>query len=268
MTLTIARLSGAFGAEVRGVDLAEGIGDNLFREIKQTWLDHDGVMVVRDQHRLTPTQHVELASRFGELIDPDTPDHRLAGYPLIYRVSYRVDENPKPREFVDTGNAWHADYADAEAWSGVSILHVIEMPPKGGDIFFADLYAAYDTLSPAMQQMLAPLAAVHASGAFVKHRRDLPGSIHPLVRTHPETGRKLLFVSPGFTTAIEGLSARESHVLLGFLKEHVTQPAFILRHRWIPGDLVFWDNRCNLHNAMGDYAGGGRVTFHRVSVRG
>ncbi len=268
MTFTISPLSGAFGAEVRGVDLAHGIGDNLFQTLKQTWLDHDGILVVRDQHRMTPVQHVDLASRFGALIDPDPPDHRLPGHPLVYRVSYPVAETPKPRDFVDTGNAWHADYADAGTWSGVSILHVIEMPPKGGDIFFADLYAAYDALSPAMQQMLAPLAAVHSSAAHVKHRDGKPGSVHPIVRTHPETGRKILFVSPGFTTAIVGLSSKESHALLGFLNDHVTQPAFILRHRWIAGDLVFWDNRCNLHNAMGDYAGGGRVTFHRVSVCG
>ena len=263
--LNITRLAGAFGAEVSDVVISD-IGDNVFKTLHQSWLDHDGLMVVRDQE-LTADTHVEFAARFGNhLLEAEPRDHALPGYPAVYHVDYAVDEKPAPRAFVDTGSEWHADYADTDEISGASVLHVIEMAPKGGDIFFADLYAAYDSLSPTMQDILSGLEAVHSSSSLVASS-DPKSATHPIVRRHPETGRDVLFISPGFTTEIVGMRKSESDALLGFLKNHVAQPAFIYRHHWIAGDVVIWDNRCTLHNALPDYYGGGRVTFNRVAVR-
>jgi len=263
--LSVTRLTGAFGAEVKGVVLSE-MGDNLFATLHRSWLDHDGLMVLRDQE-LTADAHVEFAARFGNhLLEAEPRDHALPGYPAIYHVDYTVAETPQPRAFVDTGGAWHAYYADTDEISGASILHVVEMAPKGGDIFFADLYAAYDALSPTMRDLLADLEGVHTSSAHVAAQTPKQ-AIHPIVRTHPETERSVLFISPGFTTEIVGLHRAESDALLGFLKAHVTQPAFIYRHHWVAGDVLVWDNRCTLHNALPDGHGGGRVTFNRVAVR-
>ena len=267
MTYTASRLAGAFGVEIVGIDLAKPLGDNLFNELHQTWLDHDGVMVVRDQV-LTPRHQVDFGARFGALFEADSREHAVPGHPEIYQVSYDVGQAPTVREFVDTGSAWHSDYANEYEWAGASLLYVEAMPPKGGDICFADLYAAYEALSPIMQGYLATLEAVHSAAAFVRGHEERPPAVHPLVRKHPESGRTTLFVSPGFTTEIVGLTPAESHALLGFLAAHCTQPAFTCRHHWIPGDLVIWDNRCNLHNALGDYSGGGRVAFRRVSAHG
>ena len=131
--LGLTRLAGGFGAEVRGILLSE-VGDNLFATLHKSWLDHDGLMVVRDQE-LTADAHVEFAARFGNhLLEAEPRDHALPGYPAIYHVDYAVAETPQPRAFVDTGGAWHADYADTDEISGASVLHVAEMAPKGGTI--------------------------------------------------------------------------------------------------------------------------------------
>ncbi len=268
MSLEIKRLAGSFGVEVSGIDLNGEIGANLFRTIHQAWLDHDGVMVVRDQ-RLTPASQLAFASRFGTVRTPDPPEFGLPDYPMVYSSAFDVADAPKLLDFTQTGAAWHSDYAYETEWAGASLLYVRAMPPKGGDILFADLYAAYDALSASMRAFLAPLKAVQRPVPIRRHDDEGdPAAVHPMVRTHPETGRQALYVSPGFTTEIVGLAPAESEALLKFLAAHCTQPQFVLRHHWVPGDLVVWDNRCNLHYALGDYSGGGRVDFQRVAVNG
>ncbi|MCH7550956.1 MAG: TauD/TfdA family dioxygenase [Proteobacteria bacterium] len=270
MAMTVNPLSPVLGAEVTGLDLSRPLGENLLGEVRQSWLEAGGLLVIPGQ-RLTTAQHIEFSSRFGPLFGAPGetalqetvsrylhPDH-----PEIYRVSNQVEDG-EPRGRAKAGNYWHSDVSFKERPAAASILRAIEVPAAGGDTLFANMTAAYEALSDAMKEMLAPLSAVHdfaqtAATQFAKPivvEDDLKGAnraVHPVVRTHPETGRKGLYVNPGMTVRLEGFEADESQALLGFLFGHATQHQFIYRHRWRQGDVVIWDNRSLMHCAVCDY---------------
>ena len=277
MGFTVNQLSPVLGAEVIGLDLSSPLSDAKFQEINQAWLDHNGVLVIRDQV-LTPEAHIAFSKRLGELEEHVVGQFLLDGYPQIYRVSTKVDENGKPMGNPESGRYWHSDLSYMERPAKASILYALEMPPSGGDTMLASMYAAYESLSPTMKQMLDGLMAVHdfrqvnnffaTLGPNQVQTAQTPPVEHPVVRTHPETGRKALFVNPGFTTHIVDLARSESDAVLEFLFAHATKPEFIYRHRWHLNDLLLWDNRCTVHHAIHDFYGTGHRHLHRTTVLG
>jgi taurine dioxygenase len=281
MSLTIQPVSPDLGIEVWGVDLAQPLGDNLFRELHQAWLDADGVLILRDQS-ITPELQIAFSRRFGAVAraddNPVIAQYCLPDHPEIFRVSNKKTGGvAQGRE--DAGTYWHADGTWQTMPSKASLLYALEVPPVGGDTMFTSLYRAYDTLSDTMRRLLDGLEALHSASnaATTSYGREFAGktdvlaaqsAVHPLVITHPESGRRALFVNRGYTTRIVGLSQPESDALLGFLFAHATAPEIVYRHRWRPGDLVVWDNRCTAHYAIADYKAVGDRYLHRTSVKG
>lgn len=277
--MRISAITAIAGAEVDGVDLRTGLSDQDFAAIRQAWLDHDGVLVIRGQ-KLTPEQHIAFSRRFGPLfgeqeqLQDTVKKYLLPGYPAIYRVSNKV-EGDKPLGRARAGTYWHSDVSFRKRPAMASILYGIEIPPVGGDTLFANMYAAWRALSPGLQRKLRGLHAVHdfAVAAPVSYTPDVieHGDFdgrnryrHPVVITHPETGRQALFVNPGFTSHIDGFEKSESDALLEFLYRHATRPEFVYRHRWRPNDLLIWDNRCLMHYAVADYSADRYL--HRTTV--
>jgi taurine dioxygenase len=264
--LTVRQLSPTIGAEIGGVDLRDELDDATIAAIRGLLLEHK-VIFFRDQD-ITAVQHIEFARRFGPLeIHPATPadqEHRE-----ILRISHGPDS--RGRE-----NNWHSDVTWRETPSLGSLLRAIEVPEVGGDTLFADMEAAYEQLSPAMKEWVCGLTAVHdIARVFAKvlgktaeelHAK-YPPQRHPVVRTHPETGRRSLYVNIGFTTHIEGLSAKESDWLLSHLYALAAVPENQCRFSWRANSIAFWDNRACQHYAASDYFPAVRI-MERVTVAG
>jgi len=250
--LSVRRLTPAIGAELEGIDLSLPLSDHQFREIHDALLDHL-VVFFRDQH-LTPEAHKAFGRLFGRLHIHPAPLGILEGHPEIIVVE--AHGNSKRI----AGEHWHSDVScDAEP-PMASILYVTEVPPLGGDTLFASMYAAYDALSDSMQRFLCGLTAIHDGARNYEGRQpvtpdaaEFPRAEHPVVRSHPETGRKALFVNRMFTTRLVQLKPIESETLLQMLFRHVENPEFQCRFRWSPNSLAFWDNRCTQHLALWDY---------------
>ena len=219
-------------------------------------------MVFPDQH-LTPVEHIAFSRRFGALHIHMLEQYLMDGHPELLVLS-NVKRDGRAIGIEDAGRYWHSDVTYEEVPPLGSLLYGVEVPPAGGDTWFANMYAAYDALDAAMKARLAGLRAVHRYN--IDRQRRQRGAIkiteeqaaridevaHPVVRTHPETGRKALYVNPGFTIGIDGMAESESTALLTQLFGHMDDPAFHYRHVWRPRDLVFWDNRCVMHRAT-DY---------------
>jgi len=269
--LDVRPVAGAVGAEVGGVDLGQDLGDGVVDEIRKAWLEH-GVVFFRDQD-LPPDRFLAFARRIGEVTRyPFVPG--IDGYPDIICV------RKLPHETVNFGGIWHSDTAYLDEPPMATMLVAREVPPAGGDTLFASQYAAFETLSPAMQELLTPLAAVNSSALadVSKTREDairesgaeelpLYEAVHPVVRTHPETGRKALYVNVAHTARFEGMTEEESQPLLRFLFEHQTKPELTCRFHWEVGSVALWDNRCVQHNPVNDYHGHTRV-MHRITLAG
>ncbi len=266
-TIDVRTVTPTIGAEIHGVDLSGQLSNQQFEEIHQALLNHL-VIFFRDQ-TLTVEQHKAFGQRFGKLhIHPNAP-RPIEGHPEILVV--KADENSKRV----AGEVWHSDVSCDEEPPMGSILYVTQVPENGGgDTSFANMYAAYEALSPTMQGFLQGLTAVHTSLKSANHQyRDkedymrFPESEHPIVRTHPETGRKGLFVNRGFTTRIPQLSTKESAALLEMLFSHAEESRFHCRFKWQPNSIAFWDNRATMHQAMWDYYPQKRYG-HRVTIAG
>ena len=283
MSFTVNPLSPVLGAEITGLDIAQPMGENLAKDIRQSWLDAGGLLVIRDQ-TLTTEQHIQFSRHFGPLFGApgETPLQETVSrylhpdHPEIYRVSNKV-ENGKPKGRAGAGTYWHSDVSFKQRPASASIMHAIEIPDIGGDTLFCNMTAAYEALSGAMKEMLAPLHAHHdfaqtAATQFAKPvviEEDLKGdnrAIHPVVRTHGDTGRKSLYVNPGMTTGLDNFDDEESAVLLGFLFDHATQPEFTFRHHYRQGDVVMWDNRSLMHYAINDYGDQPRYMERTTSI--
>ncbi len=253
--INLVPLTPAIGAEVKNVDLS-AVGENSpqLDVLRQALLDHH-VLVFRDQE-VDREQHKAFGRLFGELhVHPSKRGPDAKGDPEIFSV--RADENSTR----NNGGRWHSDVSCDEMPPMGSILHLKTAPPAGGDTMFANMHLAFETLSEPVQRMLLGLTAHHDGlqdlrwyGYEPKPGFTYPATSHPVVVTHPETRRPLLFVNPAFTSRIEGLSDHESSSLLSMLFDHVAQnPTLQCRVRWEPGTLVFWDNRCTQHYAVWDY---------------
>jgi len=270
--LDIRPLSGALGAEVLGVDLSADVSDDAIAAIRAAWLEHL-VVFFRDQE-LEPAQLLSVARRFGDPVEYPFVKG-LDGFPQITPVIKLEHEK------VNFGGLWHSDTAYLDKPPMATMLVARETPPRGGDTLFANMYLAYETLSDGLRRVLDGLTAVNSSAKadVTKTREDRVkdsakadarqeyNAEHPVVRTHPETGRKALYVNGGHTVRFKDMSEAESAPLLNYLFGHMTRPEFTCRFRWEPGSIALWDNRCTQHNPVNDYHGHRRV-MHRVTLAG
>ena len=271
-TITVEKIAGALGAEIAGVDLAGDLDDATVAAIRRALLDHL-VVFFRDQ-RLDPAALVNFGRRFG----------RLASYPFVEGLAGHpevIEVKKLEHERVNFGGVWHSDTTYLEEPPMGSMLFAVEVPKAGGDTLFANMYAAYDALSDGMKDFLAGLKAVNTSDmADVSRTRedriasnpgkakgDIFETAHPAVRTHPETGKKALYVNRAHTVRLDGMTEAESADVLQFLFAHQVRPEFTCRFRWRPGSLAFWDNRSTQHNPINDYHGQRRV-MHRITLAG
>lgn len=270
--ITVQKVAGALGAEIGGVDLSVALDDATIAAIRKALVEHQ-VIFFRDQ-ALTPEQQLAFGRRFGPLnIHPYVAG--MADYPEVMEII------KEPTDRINFGGGWHSDMSFLETPAIGSILYAVELPDWGGDTLFASQAAAFDALSPGLQATLEGLNAIHSAereyaptGPSAQKRElmkisDAEGMAgrfsHPMVKVHPETGRKALYVNPAFTMNIEGWSRRESKPLLDYLFEHSRKEAFTCRLRWRPGTVAFWDNRSVWHYALNDYPGQ-RRHMRRVTV--
>ncbi|MGY8993908.1 MAG: TauD/TfdA dioxygenase family protein [Rhodospirillales bacterium] len=252
-SIDVRKLTPTIGAEIFGVDIGHGVSKGQYDEIRQALLDNL-VIFFRDQD-MTLDQHKAFGRLFGKLHIHPEPAFPVAGHPEV--ITIKADEN----SMRVAGEVWHSDVScDAEPPMG-SILHIHNVPENGGgDTLFANMYAAYEGLSETMQSFVGGLSAMHDGNAAYRDKPAVPDpdkvyprAEHPIVRTHPETGRKALFVNRYFTEGIVGLSVEESNALLEILYRHIEKPEWQCRFKWQPNSVAFWDNRCAQHNAIWDY---------------
>lgn len=275
-------IAGALGAEIGGADLSRALPDEVMAEIRAALLAHL-VIFFRDQ-KLTPDQQIAFARRWGEI--------------LYFPLAAGIDGHPEilevkktPADKKNVGNFWHSDQMFQVRPAMVTILYGRQIPAYGGDTMFSNQYMAYETLSEGMKKMLSGLRTFSSSAHLKRDGESTMGETkpqfdsmgtaikvhdpgnarmagsHPLIRTHPETGRKTLFISGGHTHKFEDMTEEESRPLLDFLKEHSTQHEHTCRFRWRPGSLTVWDNRCTQHLALNDYPNETRV-MHRITISG
>jgi taurine dioxygenase len=272
MTLTVRRIAGALGAEISGVDVSKDLSDETVAEIRRAWLEHL-VIFFRDQD-LPPARFLAFARRFGEPIE----------YPFVKGLDDFPEIIPVlklPHETINFGGIWHSDTTYLDVPPMASMLVAREVPEAGGDTEFANMYLAYETLSAGLRRLLDGLVAINSSAAadVSRTREDRIKdsaradakkeyvAAHPVVRVHPETGRRALYVNVAHTVRFEGMTEEESAPILKFLYAHQTRPEFTCRFHWRPGSLAMWDNRCAQHNAINDYQGHRRL-LHRITLAG
>jgi taurine dioxygenase len=285
--MRVRPLAGALGAEIEDVRL-DALDAESFDQLHAAFLEYL-VIFVKDQ-RLEPGDLVEFARRFGELdVRPYTvpvPLDQNPDHPEVLEVRKEPDDHG-----VNFGGSWHADVTFRENPYLGSLLYALEVPPAGGDTLWTNLYLAFETLSPGLQTLLGGLKARHSSWRDANPQRmathygvktaninlsaaerllenaENGEALHPVVRTHPETGKRSLFVNRAYTKHFEDMTVEESEPLLKLLYAHCIRPEFTCRYRWQPRTLALWDNRCTLHNPLNDYHGHRRV-LHRVSIHG
>lgn len=287
--LNVRKMDAPFGAEVLDIDLRNPVSDAVLADIKQAWAEH-GILLFRNQD-LDPKQHVDFSRRFGDLEVLKLYETYLhKEHPEIFVVS-NVVENGKNVGLPEAGRIWHTDVTYLSAPSMGSLLYAREVPHRDGkplgDTVFASTIAAFEALPEERRKQLTGKAAVHrwdekryvtdqksnkSRGPRVELTDEQRAAIkdirHPVVRTHPVTGKKCLYVNEFFTRSIDGLPEDESSAILAEMFAHIIQPRFLYRHKWAVGDLVMWDNCSTQHNAIGDYRPDERRLMHRTTVRG
>jgi taurine dioxygenase len=273
-SIEVRPIAGALGAEIHGVDLSDDLSENQFSEIRDVFRDN-GVIFFRDQ-TLTPEQHIAFAERWAP-VNINRFFTAVDGHPKIAMVLKEPDQKK------NIGGGWHTDHTyDVEPALG-SMLYAHEVPSKGGDTMFASMYLAYETLSDGLKETLDGLRARHSSrpvfgidrntggddtgGRVINPELATQDAVHPVVITHPLSGRKALYVNPGFTLAFEGWTDEESKPLLSYLYAHASKPEFTCRFQWKKGSIAFWDNRATWHMAINDYQGQRRL-MHRITLEG
>ena len=267
--IAVEPISTALGAVIQGVDCASELPQSVIDEVRAVWLKH--LVVFFPDQVMTPEQQLAFARRFG----------KPAEYPMVQGL----DETPEvvavvklPHEQYNFGGIWHADTTYLQVPPIGALLLARQIPPVGGDTLFANMYMAYETLSEGMKQMLTELKVVQSSAkagaarsradrleAVSAPEPDVLEAAHPVVRIHPETGRKTLFVNYGHSVRFQGMTEEESEPVLSYLFRHQTRPEFTCRFQWAVGSMAMWDNRCTQHNPINDYHGF-RREMHRVSI--
>jgi len=270
--MRVERIAGALGAEIVDIDLSKDLDGETVAAIRRVWLENL-VIFFRDQE-LPPERFLAFARRFGEVIEYPFVKG-IEGFPEVIPVAKLEDET------VNFGGIWHTDTAYLDVPPMGTMLVAREVPPYGGDTLFANMYLAYETLSDGMKRLLEGLVAVNGSakadvsrtredrmrdGAKLDAKKEYEAE-HPVVRTHPETGRKALYVNTAHTVRFKSMTEEESAPILNYLYQHQVRPEFTCRFRWRAGSVAFWDNRCAQHNPVNDYHGFRRV-MHRVTLAG
>ena len=270
--MEVTKLAGALGAEIHGIDLSRELSSETRSEIRRVWLENC-VIFFRDQD-LTPAQFMAVAEGIGRPVEYPFIQG-IPGFPCITPVIKLEHER------TNFGGVWHSDTTYLEEPPMGTLLLALEVPPVGGDTLFANQYLAYETLSLGLQQTLTGLMAISSSAKadVSKSREDRLktdaredaktqyDAAQPVVRTHPETGRKALYVNAGHTARFKGWTEEESAPLLNFIFQHQTRAEFTCRFSWRPGSIALWDNRCSQHNPINDYHGYRRV-MHRITLAG
>jgi len=273
-SFTITPLTGHTGAEVVGIDFTQPIDTETKSILNDSWARHH-VLVMREQN-FTPVEYKRAATLFGELLPHHNKDHRVPGHPDVAYVSNDIIKNGK--RFIP-GETYHTDHSNHPAPPKATMLFTVSLPSRGGDTQYVNMHAAYDDLDDSMKQRIASLRARHMyqskysprelSGMSEASAKALPPpSLHPLVRVHPENGRKALYLNPVRIEAIEGMGDNEALALVGALMEHATQAKYEYRHRWRQGDWVIWDNRSVMHQANADYDMNERRYLFRLMLKG
>ena len=266
--LDVTLLTPEIGAEIRGVDLSRDLPDDTIAEIRAAWLEH--LVVFFPDQELTPDAQVAFARRFGEITEGHPVEPSLPGHPNVLPID----------SVKDRVDFWHTDVTFMNKPPTGSLLYAVELPAVGGDTMWTTTRAAYDTLAPPLRDFCDGLTAIHFDPHYAqviaegggqdwdgKHLDRLWPVEHPVVRVHPETGRRNLFVNPQFTVGLKSFPGPQGEGLLRVLYDHMLQPQFTVRYRWRPRTLAFWDNRATMHYGVFDYELSRRV-MHRVTLKG
>jgi taurine dioxygenase len=277
--MTPKPLSDALGAEISGIDV-RGLDDSEFDRLRDIF--HDNlVLVVKDQ-KLSPAEQTDFAARFGDIQYHISPEYLMDGQPEVMILSNEI-ENGKNVGIPDAGSDPHSDHSYVDVPTAYTMLYALKVPKDGGDTEWTNMIAAYEALSDEMKERLDGLIGIHSFNRLRNprmtvgdrhgdgqdyYKRSPPDAFHPIVRTHPATGRKALYISPRFTIGIRDMDDAEAQPLLDELFAHIAQRQFIYRHRWTVGDLLMWDNRTTLHLALGGVPKGQARRMHRVTVQG
>jgi taurine dioxygenase len=275
MRYTVSNLSEHTGAEIRGIDLAQPVDEPARAHLNEVFVERS-VLVFRDQH-LTPQQLLAAVENFGEVLPQHNSRFALPECPLVHYISNQ-DFFPDGRRYIP-GEGYHTDHSNAVCPPKATVLHAVSLPDRGGDTQYVNMHLAYDELPNETKLRLAGLKAVHvyqsrhSTRKLMELRADnrerVPEAVaHPIVRTHPESGRKAIYINPIRIEGIVGMAEAEALALVADLLEHATQEKYQYRHRWRPGDLVMWDNRSLLHKANGDYDMNQRRYLYRIMLKG
>lgn len=275
MSLSITLLSDHTGAEVRGIDLRLDLGEEAREELYRAFTEHS-VLAIRDQ-RLSPREFADAARIFGEIFVQHNTRFALPECPVVHYIS-NEDKYPDGKRYIP-GSGYHTDHSNDATPPKATMLHAVELPDSGGDTQFVNMHRAWETLPEAMRQRIDGLKAMHVYQSRHSERKlfGLPPEatgrvpdavVHPIVRTHPETGRRAIYINPIRIESIVGMDDGEALPLLDALLEHAVRPEHQYRHRWQPGDVVIWDNRCLLHKANGDYDMSQRRYLYRLMLKG
>ena len=278
MAIEIVPLTTAIGAEIRGVDMRRPQDPATVAEIRAAWLKHQ-VLLFRDQD-VTPEQHIRFSRCFGTVEDYPLVHYRLPDHPEIFLLSNEPDRDGRPSETRNAARHWHSDLSFTARPSTGALLRCIKAPKVGGSTMWANQALAYRTLSPAFRRLLDGLTAVHELFSKTKDLKNLdqgqirdmkranPRIAQPVVRVHDETGVPALYVSEAVTTQIVGMNRDESDAILEFLFDHQVRPEYTMRNQWRPNDVVMWDNRCTLHQAVADHDHEESRVMHRTTLSG
>lgn len=275
MSMQITPLTDHTGIEVTGVDLREPLDVALQNRLGRAFAENS-VLVIRNQS-LSPARLLTAVQQFGEVFPQHNTRFALPECPQIHYISNQ-DRFPDGRRYIP-GAGWHTDHSNDARPPKATVLHAVSLPDRGGDTQFANMAAAYDALPDTIKERIAGLLAIHVYQSSHSARKlmsltaeakeRVPNAVlHPLVRTHPETGRRAIYLNPIRIEGLVGLDHKEALPLLDELLAHGTQPRFEYRHAWRPGDLVMWDNRCLLHKANGDYDMAQSRYLYRVMLKG
>jgi taurine dioxygenase len=263
MALKLRKLSYPLGVEICDIDVAKDISERSFGEIYRAFLDN-GILLFRNQD-ITREQHIEFSRRFGELDRHESlPRDRHPQHPELLMVTNEPKPDGSPSDTKYTGRQWHSDMSFTTEPSLGSLLKSYAVPEVGGDTLFANMVMAYDALSDGMKKLIANLHGIHLSGTrklandnsgierMQEQKKLNPPVAQPVVRVHPETGRKALYIGEK-VKRFDGMTDEESRPLIDYLVRHATKPEFVYRHQWRKNDIVVWDNRCTMHQALGDF---------------
>jgi taurine dioxygenase len=277
--MTVKPLSEALGAEISGINAAE-LDDATFEKLRDVF--HENLVVVVKGQDLTPAQQTEFARRFGEIQYHISPEYLMKDQPEVMILS-NEKEDGKFIGLPDGGSEWHSDHSYVDQPTGYTMLQAIKVPKDGGDTEWTNMVRAYEALSGDMKSRLDGLIGIHSFNRMknqrlsvpVRHmndpdyyKRSPPDSFHPIVRTHPHTGKKALYISPRFTIGIKDMDDAEAQPLLDDLFSHIQNREFIYHHRWTVGDLLMWDNRATIHLALLGVPEGQARRMHRTTVLG